>query len=289
MTRARPTLISVVLPVRDAAATLPDQLTALARQTYRGPWELLVCDNGSRDRTADLLATWTARVPELRVIDASARTGLNHARNAGVAAARGDFVVFCDGDDVVSPGWLDALARRAPDSDIVAGVLERAQLNPWETSHDGGADPLAVKHDYLAGLPGGNCGMWTSVARDVGWDERFTFAGSDTEFSWRAQLAGYRIEVAPEAVLHVRQRRGLRALAAQWYRYGAAGPKLYRVFREHGMPGSGVGAGVRAWASIGVHVFDLARGRAARRRWVRLAASRVGRLAGSIRSRVIYL
>lgn len=68
--------------------TLSDQLAALARQTYHHPWELIVSDNGSVDGTRQLAESWSDRLPDLRVADASDRKGLNHARNVGVARAR---------------------------------------------------------------------------------------------------------------------------------------------------------------------------------------------------------
>ena len=117
-----------MIPVLNEAALLPDQLAALAQQTYRDRWEVLVCDNGSTDDTREVAMEWQQRLPQLRLIDASERKGLNHARNVGVEHASGDFIVFCDGDDVVSPGWLEALAWAAPRADVVAGALETAHF-----------------------------------------------------------------------------------------------------------------------------------------------------------------
>lgn len=279
-----------MIPVLDEAVYLPDQLAALAQQTYRDRWELLVCDNGSVDGTRDIAIRWQQHLPQLRLVDASERQGLNHARNVGLEHALGDYIVFCDGDDVVSSGWLEALAEAAPRADLVAGALETEQLNGAQAVVQRGdvLDHLAVKHGFLVGVPGGNCGIWTTVARDLGWDETFTFGGSDIEFSWRAQLRGYEIAYEPKAVIHVRQRQRLIDTARQWYQYGKSGGQLYREFRDRGMPRSSTTAAIRGWAWVVIHLLNLFRTRS-RRIWVRRAAYRAGRVAGSVRAGVIFL
>src|SRR6185295_6515304 len=64
----RPALTSVVIPAYNAAATIGAQLDALAAQTYNGAWEVLVCDNGSSDTTLEVVASYTDRLPRLRVV-----------------------------------------------------------------------------------------------------------------------------------------------------------------------------------------------------------------------------
>jgi glycosyltransferase involved in cell wall biosynthesis len=288
--RSAPELVSVVVPVLNEVSDLPAQLAALADQTYAGPWELIVCDNGSVDGTPELAASWTDRLPDVRVVDASDRKGINHARNVGVEHARGDFVAFCDGDDVVSPDWLDALVAAAPHADIVAGALDMEHLNgAGATRPQPLPAALPVKHRFLPGVPGGNCGVWRAVAVELGWDERFTFGSSDIEFGWRARLAGYRIDYAPRAVVRVRVPAGLQALARQWYRYGASDGRLFRTFRRFGMQRSRVGEAARAWAWILVHVGDLWGPDPTRLQWVRVASLRAGRLIGSVRARTLFL
>src|SRR6185503_17262477 len=101
-----PELMSVVVPVFNEIQLLPFQLDSLAAQDYGGPWELILSDNGSSDGSGALARKWSDRIPGLRVVDSSDRQGGNHARNVGAAQARGDFLVFCDADDVTTPGWL---------------------------------------------------------------------------------------------------------------------------------------------------------------------------------------
>src|SRR4051794_41093928 len=153
-----PQLISVIIPVLNGEPHVGDQLAALAGQSYDGDWELVVADNGSTDRTIEIVESWRPRLPSLTIADATARRGLNHARNAGASAAHGDLLVFCDADDVANPGWLEAMARAAADADIVGGRLEWETLNDpvvraWRPQKP--MTDLVTGHGFLRYAPGG--------------------------------------------------------------------------------------------------------------------------------------
>ncbi|HEX8120803.1 MAG TPA: glycosyltransferase [Solirubrobacteraceae bacterium] len=289
---ARRGLVSVVIPVRNERRHLPDQLDALAGQAYDGPFEVVVVDNGSTDGSGDVARSFASRFRALRVVEAP-RRGINHARNAGVRAARGEVVAFCDGDDVAAPGWLAALVGALrEDVDVVAGALERAELNDrdartWRGT--GAWTEYRLPNGFFQYVPGGNCAMPAAVARRIGWDEDFLFGSSDQEFFLRAQRLGLRIAVAPDAVMRHRLAEDLPELARQFYGYGAGGPLLYRRERGRGLPRSDTRAALREWAGLVLGARRLAGTRAERGAWVRTAALRSGRLIGSVRRGVLYL
>jgi glycosyltransferase involved in cell wall biosynthesis len=286
-------LVTVVVPARNERRHLPAQLGALARQTYERPWEVVVVDDGSTDGTGDTARSFAAALPSLRVV-ATPRRGLNHARNTGTAAARGEIVAFCDADDVVRPGWLSAIVaevERGP-ADIVGGQLDLGSLNggvhrSWR--HKGSWTGKRVAGRFLEYVPGGNCAMRTAVARDVGWDEAFTFGGADAEFSWRVQHLGLRIGYAPGAVVRVRDPEQFSELARQFYGYGSGQPRLYARERHRGWPRSDTRGALREWAWL-IFALPAQLGSSRRRgRWACVAGMRAGRLRGSVRARVLYL
>jgi glycosyltransferase involved in cell wall biosynthesis len=284
-----PTLVSVIVPVLDGEAHIAEQLAALAAQTYAGAWELVVSDNGCRDRTLDIVRAWEPRLPAVTIADARAQRGLNHARNAGAMAARGDLLAFCDADDVVSEGWLQALADAARDADLVGGRLEAERLNDetvlaWRPRFV--MTDLVRDHDFMAYAPGGNMAVWAHVAKGIGWDEEFRFGSSDHGFAWRAQMAGHTLAYAPDALIHQRFRCTIRETARQWYRYGRSSPKLYRAFREHGMPPPDNRDAWRRYKLLARSFPDLWGTRGERGAWIRAAALRAGRIVGSIQARV---
>ncbi|WP_337060152.1 glycosyltransferase family 2 protein [Kineococcus sp. G2] len=236
-TDAVPVRISVVIATYQAAHTLVEQFAALARQESRLTWEVLVCDNGSTDGTRELVEAWTGRLPRLRWVDASARRGAGAARNAGARLARGEWLVFCDADDVVAPGWLDAVARALAEHSFVAGRFGTDELNdPWTLAarslqqQDGLQNSPFPPHLPHAGA--GNMGVHRSAFLAVGGFDPGALHLEDTDLSWRLQLAGHPLVFVPEAVVHVRLRSTFRNLYRQGFDYGAAEAWLEQRYRD---------------------------------------------------------
>ena len=100
-------VVSVVVPFYDVEECVDDCMRSLLCQDF-DRYEVLCVDDGSRDRTSELLDGYAATDPRVRVIRTDNR-GLSEARNAGVRAARAPLVSFVDGDDVVSPHYLRLL------------------------------------------------------------------------------------------------------------------------------------------------------------------------------------
>jgi hypothetical protein len=118
--------------------------------------------------------------------------------------------------------------------------------------------------------------------------------GEDTELSWRAQLAGYRLGFAPDAVVHYRYRTGIWQTARQAYKIGVNCERILRDFvflRDgdgHGDGGgsaSGRALGRAAW--LATRLPYLAGSRRHRGQWVSVAAEYLGRLRGAARYRLL--
>jgi len=291
--RVKPPLVSVVMPVRNAAATIDQQLEALAGQTYAGEWELLISDNGSTDDSRARAISWTGGLPAtIRIIDASARRGVAHARNAAISAARGEYILICDADDVVTPTWMQRMVEALLDHEIVAGVLERRVLNtPSQYEWTGDADraEAEVGYGFRHYASGGNLGVRRDVAISLaGFDERLRRA-EDLDWSWRAQYAGFDIAFEPEAVIHYRMRSGWRDLARTRFRGGLTVPLLYRRHRRRGMRAESKAQVLASWRWLASGAATAWRSPDTRNQWIATAAHRAGRLAGSLRHRTRFL
>lgn len=109
-------LISILLPARDASATLPDALRGLLRQQGAPPFEVVCVDDASVDATPALLAAAARADERIRVVRGAGR-GLVPALNLGLSHCRGELIARMDADDLVHPDRLrlqaEALARDA--------------------------------------------------------------------------------------------------------------------------------------------------------------------------------
>jgi glycosyltransferase involved in cell wall biosynthesis len=228
-------VVSVVVPAFDAVRTVDDQLAALARQRPSFPWEILLCDNGSRDGTADAVRRWIPRLPQLALVDASARRGPSAARNIGAARARGSRLVFCDADDVAADDWVERLAQALERSDIVVGAGETGLLNdPRRGSVSWSVDSVITK-PYWPRFPAGassNMGVRTSLFHEIGGFDETLRTGEDIDLCWRVQLAGGSFARAADAVVHIRKRTGLRAVYRQAFSYAVGDRQLQYKYRE---------------------------------------------------------
>ncbi len=100
--------LSVIVPCFNVAGLLPQTLESLRRNAAPG-FEFVLVDDGSTDDTPAVLARGADRLPGARVLRNPTNRGLSAARNVGLDAARGQYLTFLDGDDLVAPGHLDDL------------------------------------------------------------------------------------------------------------------------------------------------------------------------------------
>jgi glycosyltransferase involved in cell wall biosynthesis len=244
-----PTLdVSVIIPALNVADTIGLQLESLSRQDFDGTWEVIVADNGSTDNTRSEVASFNDRLPTLRLVDASGRRGINHARNRGAAAASGAMLLFCDGDDTVCSAWVKSMTNVLREYEAVGGRVQRTTFGTSGSNEPtvlSILDPAASKGNYLPHPLGANCGVRRSVYRELGgFNEDYDRGAADeVEFFWRVQLAGYRLGSAEDAIVHYRvpARPNLR----RSFRAGREQIRLKHDFVKHGYHGASVGA-VRA-------------------------------------------
>lgn len=285
--------VSVVIPVRNGDATIAEQLDALSRQDFPGSWEVVVADNGSTDRTRAVVEGFFGRVPGLRVVEANDGAGINIARNAGVRAARGRFVLLCDADDVVAPGWVAALARALETDELAGGPVDERSLNApgvaeFNERKERNGSPVCGR--FLPYATGCNLGFrreaWDLIG---GFDDAWRRGATEIEFCWRAQLAGLRLGWAPDAVVRYRHAPSIKSEFRRRYVAARALPRLFSQFARHGMPRRALKPAVLAWFWIVYRSPWAAVSSRWRMKWLQVAAWRAGLLAGSVRYRVLYI
>jgi GT2 family glycosyltransferase/glycosyltransferase involved in cell wall biosynthesis len=206
--------VSVVVPVHDHWSLTAGCLASVAADPVTARYEVIVVDDASTDETAERLGG----VAGLRTVRLDENVGFLRAANAGIAAARGRYVVLLNNDTVVGPGWLDALVRTAeasPDIGVVGaklvyadGRLQEAGGVIWRdaSGHNYGRDqdPEDPRFNFVRDVDycSGACLL---VRRDLlsalgGLDTRFSPAYyEDTDLCFAARDRGYRVVYQPAA------------------------------------------------------------------------------------------
>ena len=93
--------LSIIVPVYNAERTLERCVSSILAQVYTD-FELILINDGSTDRSGPLCDQLAASDARIRVIH-QANSGASAARNRGLQEARGQYLMFCDSDDAVSP------------------------------------------------------------------------------------------------------------------------------------------------------------------------------------------
>jgi glycosyltransferase involved in cell wall biosynthesis len=192
--------ISVVVPVRDGAASLPGLLRSLNSQDLDpARYEVIVVDNASRDASAEIAASFGARVGYEPVANRS------RARNAGVALAQADLIAFTDADCLASPGWLKSLLQCRGRRPLVAGPVGlRTRANPNAIERF----EASWRFDQARWVGQG----WAATANLMveraafdalgGFDPGYRHIGEDVDFCLRAGRRGFNLGFCEAALVH---------------------------------------------------------------------------------------
>ncbi|MEB3231737.1 MAG: glycosyltransferase [Leptolyngbyaceae bacterium] len=244
MTTALP-FISVVIPIYNGEADLPDLMACLWRQTYPvDRVEYLLVDNNSGDRTYSLLQDYAQQAKDkgisLRPLQALAIQSSYAARNVGIKQAQGDIIAFTDADCRPEPQWLRELVRpflidhplEAPPIGIVAGEVAALPSNNWLETFADRQETLSQKHTLAhAFRPYGqtaNLAVRRGIFGQTGLFRPYLTTGGDADLCWRILATGdWRIEFAEAAIVKHRHRSTLTELKKQWQRYGRSNQYLH--------------------------------------------------------------
>jgi glycosyltransferase involved in cell wall biosynthesis len=202
--------ISIVIPTYNRLDTLAHVVpTLLAQDLPAAGFEVLVCDSMSNDGTREFLASVSAEHPNVRHLP-GAYSGRAAARNAGIAAARGDVVLFNDADILASPDLLSQHLRHHRKQQQIAVVGWEVQVKDLEEyaykrdrpeARGSLHKPTRKRLPWLYFLTG-NASVRREDLVQVGcFDESFTGYGhEDLELGYRLERAGITILYEPRAV-----------------------------------------------------------------------------------------
>lgn len=137
---------SVIIPVYNVESYLRDCLDSVLNQTF-ADWEAICVNDGSTDGSANILDEYAARESRLKVIT-QPNGGLSAARNVGIDAAEGEYVLFLDSDDWLEKNALEVLSTNLDGEDMLC-FSGRRYFESENTYQD--ADQLKAQ-SYLSGM-----------------------------------------------------------------------------------------------------------------------------------------
>jgi GT2 family glycosyltransferase len=223
----RPT-VSVVVPFAGNVAEALVAVALLRTLEVRPGDELILADNSGTAPAA----------PDLKLVRAARERSPAHARNTGAAVARGEWLLFLDADTEPPPGLLDAYFAGPIGDDVgaLAGEIEPAAGRaPTLAGRYGAArnflsQQAHLAHPFRPRAAAANLLVRRSAFEAAGGFREGLRAAEDTDFCWRLQDLGWRLELRPEAVVQHAYRESVAELRRQWRAYAAGRAWLGREY-----------------------------------------------------------
>lgn len=226
-------LVSVIVINFNGKHHLEACFNALVKQTYPADsLELLLIDNASHDGSV----AWMAEhFPQVRVLANATNVGFAPAVNQGAVAAKGTYVALINNDAYADPRWIEAMVQLIQSQRERGVVCVGAKMLDWfgqridfigggvnfygmgnQFFHDLPVDAVQVnQHELLFACGGAMLVDRTIFLQVGGFDEDYFAYFEDVDFGWRLWLYGYRVMLAPEAIVYHRQHGTANAM----YRY----------------------------------------------------------------------
>ena len=234
--------VTLLIPTWNEEDHIGACLESVVAQTYPlHAMEVLVVDGGSTDRTREIVAEWTSRIPGLRLVDNPKRIQAV-ALNLGMEAASNDLVVRLDAHTVYADNYVEASvdAYERADATMVGGPMRPRGATPF-------GEAVAIATTSRIGVGPGRF-HFADAAGDVdtvylgafdrndvlalgGYDENFA-VGEDHELNLRITQSGGRIVLDPTITSWYTPRSTPRDLWRQYFRYGQAKAATLRKHRR---------------------------------------------------------
>jgi GT2 family glycosyltransferase len=226
--------VTIAVCVFNGESTIESCLNSLLNLNYpKNKFTILVVDNGSTDRTPDILRQLPVRSVQEH------QKGVGFARNKAWRSIDTEFIAFTDVDCIAHPDWLLDLTRCFDRAEI--GAVGGRIITP-------GREPLAryyekrkiVSNAEFSGdypysppfLATANTLFRLAVIKKAGGFNPDFRAGEDADLCWRIQRLGYTIRYLPKGIIYHHHRTSLGALFNQSALYGRGGIQLYSVYRK---------------------------------------------------------
>ncbi len=197
--------ISIIICTYNRAYLLERALQSLSLQTLNPErFEVIVVDDGSEDETAEVCGEMRRNILKMKYIFAGKNVGLSSAANMGIRSAKGSHLLFTDDDCIAKEDWAERLSAALEKAPVVAGVVASPKSNFIKLCHN-----IAQFHPFMPGrkgatvefIAGANMGFRRSLLEEFKGFREGEAIAPDMELILRCRLKGYKIHLAPDAVV----------------------------------------------------------------------------------------
>ena len=225
--------ISVIVPALNEEQNIRECLVSLLKVDHpQERREVLVVDNGSTDRTAEIVKNFPVRYVQ------EERRGVSYARNRGIEASKGEILAFTDADCVVTTGWLQELVRGFDSEEVGVVVGETVPYPPQTPAERYMAMRKPLQQMWNLSYPVSPWFATSSVALrrkvfdNIGLFDPQILTGEDVDISWRFfQNKNFKLVHRPKSVVFHRHRVTTWGLFKQYQGYGYGRAILSRKYR----------------------------------------------------------
>lgn len=232
--------ITVIIPIYNGEADLPELIQCLEKQTYDPELiEYLLIDNNSCDRTAEILNCATkqaaAKNINLNYLSEPNVQSSYAARNFGIRQAQHNFLAFTDADCRPQADWIEQLIKPFINSQVgivvgeIIALTGNSLLEQYAERHQLMSQQFLLKHPFGAYGQTANLAIRKQAFIDAGLFRPHLTTGGDADICWRIQQAGWQLESAPEAIIKHRHRNNLTSFRSQFRRYGYSNRYLHEL------------------------------------------------------------
>ena len=251
--------VSIIIVTYNSEAFIRPCLERLQEQTYTD-FEILVVDNGSRDRTVAMVREFS----RVTLIQAEENLGFTGGNIRGLASAGGRYIVLLNPDTEAAPDWLAAMVETMethPEAGIGAAKLIAYDSKRIDSAGDGctvtgrgfkrGDKQSAAafgRTEYVFGACGGAMMLRRSLTEEIGFlDNDFFLIYEDVDYSFRAQLAGHKCIYCANAIVYHKVRSSIQEMSELAVYYSLRNAK-WLLWKN--MPGA------LLWKYLGQHILQ---------------------------------